>query len=124
MARLTCLALLAHAVYVAAQVPDLSGDLPYVVFNESLNIANVCGGGSGSGSTGGSGSGSAGNTLTVHRKFLSPVNATAIQAEVALKTGKTLDTSSFKATKPTKKFVHRGQSSKMSKVRPDAKRMW
>jgi hypothetical protein len=113
-------------VYVNAQVPGLAGDLPYVLFNETLNIANICGGGSGSGSggggsgsTGGSTSGS-GNTLTMHRKFLSPINATAIQAEVALKTGKSFDASSFKATKPSKKFVHRGQASKMSKIRPDA----
>lgn len=61
-------------------IPELKGDLPFIVFNETMNISDVCSSGSGSGS----GSGSAGWALSREAETF---NAAAIHAEVALKKG-------------------------------------
>ncbi len=94
---------------LADYIPDLAGDLPYVVFNQTLDLSNICGGGSGSGSHA--------SSVSVYKHRLPAFNATAIQAEVALKKGMNMsDKKHFLASKPTKPFAHR-QASRPSSVR-------
>ena len=79
-------------------IPELEGDLPFIVFNETMNISGVCSSGSGSGS------GSAQSWALNHDVHeAATFNAAAIHAEVALKKGSVVThTRQYLASKPAK----------------------